>query len=108
MTKTAVLKKRTFISGNDAIAAGVKLCRPEVIAAYPITPSTTVVEKLSEYISQGAMDCQYINVESEHSAMSAAMGASMLGCRTFTATSSQGLFYMCEMLHYVSGSRFPL
>ena len=108
MTKAAGQNKRTFISGNDAVAAGVKLCRPQVIAAYPITPSTTVVEKLSEYIAQGNMDCQYINVESEHSAMSAVMGASMMGCRTFTATSSQGLFYMCEMLHYVSGSRFPI
>lgn len=108
MTTATVQKKRTFISGNDAVAAGVRLCRPEVIAAYPITPSTTVVEKLSEYIAHGVMDCQYINVESEHSAMSAVMGASMMGCRTFTATSSQGLFYMCEMLHYVSGSRFPI
>jgi pyruvate ferredoxin oxidoreductase alpha subunit len=108
MTTAAAESKRTFISGNDAVSLGVKLCRPEVIAAYPITPSTTVVEKLSEYIAHGEMDCQYINVESEHSAMSAVMGASMMGCRTFTATSSQGLFYMCEMLHYVSGSRFPI
>ena len=108
MTTATVQRKRTFISGNDAVAAGVRLCRPEVIAAYPITPSTTVVEKLSEYIARAEMNCQYINVESEHSAMSAVMGASMMGCRTFTATSSQGLFYMCEMLHYVSGSRFPI
>lgn len=108
MTTSTVQHKRTFISGNDAVSLGVKLCRPEVIAAYPITPSTTVVEKLSEYIANGEMNCQYINVESEHSAMSAVMGASMMGCRTFTATSSQGLFYMCEMLHYVSGSRFPI
>jgi pyruvate ferredoxin oxidoreductase alpha subunit len=99
---------RRFISGNDAVSAAVRLCRPEVIAAYPITPQTSVVEKLSEYIANKEMDCQYINVESEHSAMAACMGAALMGCRTFTASSSQGLLYMCEMLHYVSGSRFPI
>lgn len=99
---------RVFISANDAVSYAVRLCRPAVIAAYPITPQTSVVEKLSEFVASGAMDCQFINVESEHSAMAAVMGAAMLGCRTFTASSSQGLLYMCEMLHYVSGSRFPI
>lgn len=106
MSKEVVSRK--FMSGNDAVSLGVKLCRPEVIAAYPITPQTTAVEKLSEYIANGEMDCQYINVESEHSAMAASLGAALMGCRTFTASSSQGLLYMCEMLHYVSGSRFPV
>jgi pyruvate ferredoxin oxidoreductase alpha subunit len=101
-------QERVFVSGNDAVAYGVKLCRPEVIAAYPITPQTTAVEKLAEFIEKREMDAEYINVESEHSAMAAAMGAAMMGCRTFTASSSQGLLYMCEMLHYVSGSRFPI
>jgi pyruvate ferredoxin oxidoreductase alpha subunit len=104
----ALASARRFISGNDAVSAAVRLCRPEVIAAYPITPQTSVVEKLSEYIANKEMDCQYINVESEHSAMAACMGAALMGCRTFTASSSQGLLYMCEMLHYVSGSRFPI
>jgi len=99
---------RQFLSGNDALSLGVRLCRPEVIAAYPITPQTTVVERLAEYIANREMDCQYINVESEHSAMAACLGAALLGCRTFTASSSQGLLYMCEMLHYVSGSRLPV
>ncbi len=108
MTNALEQAKRDFISANDAVAYGVRLCRPEVIAAYPITPQTTVVEKLAEFIEKKEMECQYINVESEHSAMGAAMGASLMGCRTFTATSSQGLLYMCEMLHYVSGSRFPI
>lgn len=99
---------RKFMSANDAVSYGVKLCRPEVIAAYPITPQTTVVEKLSEFIANGEMDCQYINVESEHSAMAACLGAALMRCRTFTASSSQGLLYMCEMLHYVSGSRLPI
>ncbi|HWQ61801.1 MAG TPA: pyruvate ferredoxin oxidoreductase [Negativicutes bacterium] len=107
MTETLATARR-FISGNDAVSAAVRLCRPEVIAAYPITPQTSVVEKLSEYIANKEMDCQYINVESEHSAMAACMGAALMGCRTFTASSSQGLLYMCEMLHYVSGSRFPI
>jgi len=101
-------EERSFISGNEAVAFGVRLCRPQVIAAYPITPQTTAVEKLAEFIEKCEMDCEYVNVESEHSAMAAAMGAAMLGCRTFTASSSQGLLYMCEMLHYVSGSRFPI
>ena len=108
MNETQIMSKRTFISGNDAVAYGVKLCRPEVIASYPITPQTTVVEKLSEFVENKLLDCQYLNVESEHSAMAATMGASLMGCRTFTASSSQGLLYMCEMLHYVSGSRFPI
>ncbi|MDR3588427.1 MAG: transketolase C-terminal domain-containing protein [Negativicutes bacterium] len=101
-------EERSFISGNEAVAYGVRLCRPQVIAAYPITPQTTAVEKLAEFIERCEMDCEYVNVESEHSAMAAAMGAAMMGCRTFTASSSQGLLYMCEMLHYVSGSRFPI
>jgi len=105
---TSCLAGRKFISGNDAVAFGVRLCRPEVIAAYPITPQTTVVERLSEFIAAGDMHCQYLNVESEHSAMAACLGAALLGSRTFTASSSQGLLYMCEMLHYVSGSRFPV
>ena len=101
-------EERSFISGNEAVAAGVRLCRPQVIAAYPITPQTTAVEKLAEFIEKCELDCEYVNVESEHSAMAASMGAAMMGCRTFTASSSQGLLYMCEMLHYVSGSRFPI
>jgi pyruvate ferredoxin oxidoreductase alpha subunit len=101
-------EERRFISGNEAVAIGVRLCRPQVIAAYPITPQTTAVEKLAEFVEAGELDSEYLNVESEHSAMAAVMGAAMMGCRTFTASSSQGLLYMCEMLHYVSGSRFPV
>ena len=100
--------KRLFLNGDEAAAYGVQLCRPDVISAYPITPQTIVVEKLSEFVANGELKCQYMHVESEHSAMASAMGASMAGARTFTATSSQGLAYMCEMLHYVSGSRFPI
>ena len=97
-----------FLNGDEAVAYGAKLCRPHVIAVYPITPQTIVVEKISEFVANDQMKCEFIHVESEHSAMCAAMGASLVGARAFTATSSQGLAYMHEMLHYVSGSRFPV
>ena len=101
-------KNLRFINGDEAVALGVALSRPDVIAAYPITPQTIAVEKLSEYVDTGTLDAEYIQVESEHSALAAVMGASAMGVRTFTATSSQGLLYMCEVLHYVPGSRFPI
>ena len=97
-----------FLNGDEAVAYSARLCRPHVIAVYPITPQTIVVEKISEFVANNEMTCEYIHVESEHSAMCAAMGASLVGARAFTATSSQGLAYMHEMLHYVSGSRFPI
>lgn len=97
-----------FLSGNDAFAEGVRLARPQVIAAYPITPQTIVVERLAEMVADGALESELIHVESEHSAMSAAIGASAMGVRTFTATSSQGLLYMAECLPYASGGRFPI
>jgi pyruvate ferredoxin oxidoreductase alpha subunit len=97
-----------FLNGDEAVAYGARLCRPHVIAVYPITPQTIVVEKISEFVANNQMKCEFIHVESEHSAMCAAMGASLVGARAFTATSSQGLAYMHEMLHYVSGSRFPI
>ncbi|MDR1891649.1 MAG: pyruvate ferredoxin oxidoreductase [Oscillospiraceae bacterium] len=99
---------RSFISGNDAAALAVKLAHPQVISAYPITPQTTVVERLAEYVEDGSLDAEFIHVESEHSALSAAMGASLAGVRTFTATSSQGLLYMAEVLSYAAGGRFPI
>ncbi len=97
-----------FVSGDEAVALGVRLSRPQVISAYPITPQTIVVERLSEMVEDGSLDAKYIHVESEHSAMSAAMGASSVGARAFTATSSQGLLYMAEGLHYASGGRMPI
>lgn len=99
---------KDFISGNEAVALGVKMARPHVISAYPISPQTIVVEKLAEYVDEGSLASKYIRVESEHSAISAALGASALGTRTFTATSSQGLLYMAEGMPYVSGGRFPV
>ncbi len=99
---------KDFLSANEAAAYGVLLSRPKVVSAYPITPQTTLVEKLADFLAQGKGHFKYMMVESEHSAMAAALGVSMMGARVFTATSSQGLLYMCEMLHYVSGARHPI
>lgn len=102
------MSKYAFINGNEAVAIGVKLSRPHVIAAYPITPQTKAVEKLSQFVQDGEMDCEYMHVESEHSAMACSIGASAVGARTFTATSSQGLLYMAECLPYAAGARLPI
>ena len=100
--------ERKFISGNDAFAEGIRLARPQVISAYPITPQTIVVERLSEMVEDQSLKSEFIHVESEHSALSCAIGASSMGARTFTATSSQGLLYMAECLPYAAGGRFPI
>lgn len=99
---------KMFLSGNEAFAYGIRLARPQVISAYPITPQTIVVEKLSEFVEDGSLDSEFIHVESEHSALSCAIGASAAGVRAFTATSSQGLLYMAECLQYAAGGRFPI
>ena len=99
---------KKFLSGNEAFAEGIRLARPEVISAYPITPQTIVVERLSEMVEDGSLKAEYVHVESEHSALSCAIGASAAGARAFTATSSQGLLYMAECLYYSSGGRFPI
>ncbi|MCB2195496.1 MAG: pyruvate ferredoxin oxidoreductase [Bacteroidetes bacterium] len=101
-------KNRYFVSGDEAVALGTRLARPHVISAYPITPQTIVVERLSEMVEDGSLKAEFMHVESEHSAISAAMGVSSVGARSFTATSSQGLLYMAEGLHYASGGRFPV
>ncbi|WP_301861270.1 hypothetical protein [uncultured Megasphaera sp.] len=102
------MSTKHFICGDDAVALGAKLARPQVIAAYPITPQTIVVERLSDYVEDGSLEAQYLHVESEHSAITASIGAASVGARTFTATSSQGLLYMVEGLYYASGARFPI
>ncbi len=94
--------------GNHAVAWGAQRARVEVIAAYPITPQTQIVEKLSEMCADGTLPARYIKVESEHSAMAACIGASATGARTFTASSSHGLVYMHEMLHWAGGGRLPI
>ena len=99
---------KRFLSGNEAFAEGIRLAKPDVISAYPITPQTIVVERLSEMVEDGSLKSEFIHVESEHSALSCAIGASASGARAFTATSSQGLLYMAECLYYASGGRFPI
>ncbi len=96
------------MSGNDAVAMGARLARPHVISAYPITPQTIVVERLADFVEDGSLKAEFLHVESEHSAMAAAMGVSSVGARAFTATSSQGLLHMAECVHYASGARFLL
>ena len=98
-----------IIKGNVAAAYAAKSARVQVISAYPITPQTTVVEKLSEFVDGGEMPgTQYIKVESEHSVFACVVGASIAGTRTFTATSGQGIFYAHEMIHWAAGTRLPI
>ena len=99
---------RKFLSGDEAVAEGIRLAQPDVISAYPITPQTVTVERLSEFVANGELESHYMYVESEHSALAAAIGVSAAGARAFTATSSQGLLYMAECLTYASGGRFPI
>ena len=99
---------KKIMTGNVAAAWGARLSRAEVIAAYPITPQTIIVEKLAQFVSDGELKAEYLHVESEHSAMAACIAASQTGARTFTATSSQGLVLMHELLHWASGARTPV
>ena len=96
------------VEGSQAVSQAARLARVEVIAAYPITPQTHIVEALSEYCSNGTLNARFINVESEHSAMAAVIGAASGGARAFTASSSHGLAYMHEMLHWASAARLPI
>jgi len=98
---------KKVIEASHAIAIGARLCRPAVIPMYPITPQTHVVEQLAEFINNGEMDCAMLDVESEHSAASAVIGIVAAGSRAFTATSSQGLALMYEVLPIISGMRLP-
>lgn len=99
---------KQFLEGSRAVAEVVKLCQPGVISAYPITPQTHIVEELAQMVANGELNSQFINVESEHSAASVVLGAVAAGVRAYTATSSQGLFYMAEVLFNIAGLRLPL
>lgn len=96
------------LSGNSAVAYAVKSADVDVISAYPITPQTTIVEKLAEFIANGELDAEMIHVESEHSALSAAVGASAAGARVYTASSSQGIVLMYEIMFIASSLRLPI
>jgi pyruvate/2-oxoacid:ferredoxin oxidoreductase alpha subunit len=96
------------ISGNEAVAYGAMLSRVQIIAAYPISPQTTIVEALSDFCGRGKLKADFVKVESEHSAMACCIGAASAGARAFTATSAQGLALMHEVLHWAAGSRLPI
>ncbi len=97
-----------IITANQAAALAAKLCRVQVVAAYPITPQTPVTEDLAAMVERGDLDAEYLTVESEHSAMASVVAASHIGARVFTASSANGLLYMHEMLHWAAGSRLPV
>ncbi|MFC1594036.1 pyruvate ferredoxin oxidoreductase [Candidatus Omnitrophota bacterium] len=99
---------KKFVEGSHAIAEIVKLCKPGVISAYPITPQTHIVEDLAKFVADGELNTEFVNVESEHSAASAVLGAVATGVRAFTATSSQGLLLMAEVIFNFAGMRLPL
>ena len=99
---------KEFLEGSRAVAEAIRLSKPGVISAYPITPQTHIVEELALMVAEGKLNSQFINVESEHSAASLVLGAVATGVRVFTATSSQGLLYMAEVLFNIAGMRFPV
>ncbi|MBE0476093.1 MAG: pyruvate ferredoxin oxidoreductase [Coriobacteriia bacterium] len=101
-------QKTLATTGNVMVAEAMRQCAPDVMAAYPITPQTTIVEEFARFVAQGRVHTEYVTVESEHSAMSACVGASAAGARVMTATSSQGLALMWEVLHIASGMRLPI
>lgn len=96
------------LEGSQALARTVALCRPQVIAAYPITPQTHIVENLSKLVADGVLDCELVSVESEFSAASVVLGAVAAGARAYTASSSQGILLMAEVLFNIAGLRMPL
>ena len=107
MSKT-VSQQIVGMNGDEAVAFAAKQARVDVVAAYPITPQTIMVERFSDYVANGEVDTRFVCVESEHSALSACVGSSLVGSRVFTATSSQGLALMHEVLYLASGMRTPI
>jgi pyruvate/2-oxoacid:ferredoxin oxidoreductase alpha subunit len=97
-----------ILTGTQAAALAAKLCRVQVIAAYPITPQSKIPEVLSEYVEKGELQAEFVRVESEHSAMGVCISASIVGARVFTATAANGLAYMHEQLHWAAGARVPI
>jgi len=97
-----------LLTGNHAVAWGARLARPQVVPGYPITPQTPILEKLTEFHAAGELQAEILTPESEHSVMASCIAASLTGVRVFTATASQGLLLMHELLHYASGARAPI
>ncbi|MBK5092439.1 MAG: pyruvate ferredoxin oxidoreductase [Actinobacteria bacterium] len=99
---------RRILEGSQAVAESVAMCRPKVVCAYPITPQTHIVEGLARLVAEGRLDAQYVLVEAEFSAASVVLGASATGARAYTATSSQGLLLMTEVIFNIAGMRLPV
>ncbi|HOO97395.1 MAG TPA: pyruvate ferredoxin oxidoreductase [Caldisericia bacterium] len=99
---------KMFVEGSMAVALGASLSRPDVISAYPITPQTHIVEDLAKFVADGKLNCEFVNTESEFGAASVVLGAQAAGSRAYTATTSQGLILMSEVLFNVAGMRLPL
>src|SRR5579875_2589834 len=99
---------RQPLEGSQAIARAVALCRPQVVAAYPITPQTHIVENIARLVADGRLRCEMVSVESEFSAASVVLGAAAAGSRAYTASSSQGILLMTEVLFNIAGLRVPL
>jgi len=102
------MAKLVIMEGSMAVAEAVKACRPGVISAYPISPQTHIVENLAQMVANGELKCEYVCVESEFSAASVVYGASATGVRTYTASSSQGLLLMTEVIYNAAGTRLPI
>jgi pyruvate ferredoxin oxidoreductase alpha subunit len=102
------LSQRVALTGNEAVAQAMRQINPDVVAAYPITPQTDIVQYFSQYVADGRVKTEFVTVESEHSAMSATIGASAAGSRAMTATSSQGLALMWEMIYIAASFRLPI
>jgi pyruvate/2-oxoacid:ferredoxin oxidoreductase alpha subunit len=99
---------KRVLEGSQSVAEAVRMAKVQVVSAYPITPQTHIVEIISDYCATGKMDAKFLRVESEHSCLAALIGAQSMGVRTFTATSSQGLALMHELLHWAAGARLPI
>lgn len=104
----AIVEQTVIITGAQAAATAARLCRVQVVAAYPITPQSKIPETLSDYVERGDLKAEFVRVESEHSAMGVCIAASIVGARAFTATAANGLAYMHEQLHWAAGARLPI
>jgi pyruvate ferredoxin oxidoreductase alpha subunit len=102
------VSSKVALTGNEALAQAMRQINPDVVAAYPITPQTAMVQTFSQFVADGEVDTEYVTVESEHSAMSATVGASAAGSRAMTATAANGLALMWEILYIASGTRLPI
>ena len=102
------MQKTLALTGNESAAYAMLQINPDVVAAYPITPQTELMHKFAEFVADGKVDTEFVLVESEHSAMSAVVGASAAGCRSMTATSANGLALMWEIVYIASGNRLPI